>query len=206
MNIGAVNMREYIINNSLNLIKRKNPDYTEEKMEILEYGLTGLYILITKTIIIFTIAYFLGILKELMIFMVIYSLIRSVSFGIHATSSIKCLIISSVLFMTAAYCSKTCVIDIGIKTILSLISLVYISIHSPADTEKKPIINSKRRLFYKALSTIIALMMSVGSIIVGNNLISNCLFFSLIIQCIMISPLTYKLTNQKYNNYKYYKN
>ena len=103
-------MREYLINNSLNLIKKNNPDYSEEKMEILEYGLTGLYILISKTIIIFAIAYFLGILEELIIFMLIYNAIRSVSFGMHATSSTVCLIASALTFLSATYITKILII------------------------------------------------------------------------------------------------
>ena len=55
--------RDYIVGGSLNLIKKDNPDYSDEKLEILEYGLTGLYIFISKSIVIFTIAYFLGILR-----------------------------------------------------------------------------------------------------------------------------------------------
>ena len=42
-------MRDYIVSGSLNLIKRDNPDYSDEKLEILEYGLTGLYIFISKS-------------------------------------------------------------------------------------------------------------------------------------------------------------
>ena len=41
-------MRELFITNSLNSIKNKNPNYDKEKLEVIEYGLTGLYILITK--------------------------------------------------------------------------------------------------------------------------------------------------------------
>ena len=197
-------MREYIISNSLNLIKKENPNYSDEKMEILEYGLTGLYIFISKSIVIFTIAYFLGILKELIIFMIIYNLIRSVSFGMHATSSTICLISSAISFLSATYLCKNYLIPIGFKIIFGIIGIIYIYLHSPADTEKRPIINSKRRLTYKLLSTFIALLMVICSIIVENKFISNSCTISLLIQCFMISPFAYKITGQKYNNYKDY--
>ena len=61
-------MKEFVVNNSLAIIKKSHPEFSSEKMEILEYGLTGFYIFISKTIIIFLVAYFLGILKELIIF------------------------------------------------------------------------------------------------------------------------------------------
>lgn len=197
-------MREYIINNSLNLIKKNNPDYSEEKMEILEYGLTGLYIFISKSIIIFTIAYFLGILKELIIFMIIYNAIRSVSFGLHATSSTVCLIASAITFLLATFISKNFVLPIWFKIIFGLIGIILIFKNSPADTEKKPIVSPKRRLVYKSLSTIVAIIMVICSFIFDDIFIANSCTIALIIQCVMISPITYKLTNQKYNNYKYY--
>lgn len=197
-------MRDYIVSGSLNLIKRDNPDYSDEKLEILEYGLTGLYIFISKSIVIFTIAYFLGILKELIIFMLIYNLIRSVSFGMHATSSTACLIASAVSFLSATYLCKNFVLPIGFKIIFGIISIIYVYLHSPADTEKRPIISPKRRLIYKLLSTLIAFIMVICSIVLDNVFISNSFTIALLMQCFMISPFAYKMTGQKYDNYKDY--
>ena len=197
-------MRDYIVSGSLNLIKRDNPDYSDEKLEILEYGLTGLYIFISKSIVIFTIAYFLGILKELIIFIIIYNLIRSVSFGMHATSSTACLIASAVSFLSATYLCKNFVLPIGFKIIFGIISIIYVYLHSPADTEKRPIISPKRRLIYKSLSTFIAFIMVICSIVLDNVFISNSFTIALLMQCFMISPFAYKMTGQKYDNYKDY--
>ena len=199
-------MREYVINNSLKIIKKQNPKYTEEKMEILKYGLTSIYIFITKSIVIFTIAYLLGILKELIIFMIIYNLIRSVSFGMHATSSTACLIASAISFLLATYICKNYIIPINIKLIFGIIGIIIIYIYSPADTEKRPIINPKRRQIYKVLSTIIAIIMVISSVLLNNTFISNSCILALLIQCFMISPFAYKITKQKYDNYKQYQN
>ena len=199
-------MRDYIVNGSLILIKKDNPDYSEEKLEILEYGLTGLYIFVSKSIVIFTVAYFLGILKELIIFMLIYNLIRSVSFGMHATSSTACLIASTVSFLSATYLCKHFIIPIGFKVIFGIISIIYVYLHSPADTEKRPIVSPKRRLIYKLLSTLIAFIMVTCSIIVDDVFISNSFIIALLMQCFMISPFAYRITGQKYDNYKDYLN
>ena len=206
MNVGVGFMRDYIVNSSRNLIKKDNPDYSEERLEILEYGLTGLYIFISKSIVIFSIAYFLGILKELIIFMLIYNLIRLVSFGMHATSSTACLVASAFSFLSATYLCKYFIIPIGFKVIFGIISIIYVYLHSPADTEKRPIISQKRRFIYKSLSTFIAIVMVICSIIIDDIFISNSFSISLLIQCFMISPFAYKLTGQKYDNYKDYLN
>lgn len=199
-------MRDAIISKSLKIIKKDNPDFSDEKMEILEYGLTGFYMFVSKSIIIFSVAYFLGILKELIIFMLIYNMIRSVSFGMHASSSMACLIASSLTFLSATYISKIIVLPFWIKIIVGILSVIYVFKYSPADTEKKPIVSPKRRKVYKLLSTAIALVMVGCSIIINDNFISNCFILSLVIQTVMILPITYKIAGQHYDNYKYYQN
>ncbi len=199
-------MRDFVISNSLKAIRKSNPDYDDEKLEIVEYGLEGLYIFITKSIIIFSIAYVLGIMKELLFFIIIYNFIRSVSFGMHATSSTVCLIGSTITFIGTTYLCKMLLIPINIKIIFGLLSIVYIFIYAPADTEKRPIINPKRRLTYKSISTLFAIIIVLCSIIIRNYFISNSCLCALMLQCIMISPVTYKLNGQKYNNYIDYQN
>ena len=73
--------------------------------------------------------------------------------------------------------------------------------NSPADTKKKPIVNRKRRRRLKILSAIISIIYSILSIILKNQIICNYFLLSLILQNIMISPFTYKIFNQPYNNY-----
>lgn len=199
-------MREIIVGRSLDLIRKNNPEFSEEKMELLEYGLTGLYIFTSKSIIIFSIAYFLGILKELIIFMIIYNSLRLVSFGAHATSSTICLIASTVAFLSATYLCKYAIIPQNIKVILGIMGIICVFYYSPADTEKRPIISPKRRAIYKILSTLVALFMVIFSLVLSNEFLANSCIVGLILQCIMIIPITYRLTNQKYGNYKEYVN
>ena len=77
--------------------------------------------------------------------------------------------------------------------------LIYI--YSPADTKKRPIVNPIRRKVYKYLSTLIAIIFVIISFFIKNYYIENSLIFALIIQNILISPLTYKIFNEPYNNY-----
>ena len=197
-------MKDLVINNSLNLIKSHNPNYNEEKMDEIKYGLVGLYLLITKTIIIFGLAIFLGIFKELLILTIFYSIIRMPSFGMHASSSTLCLIASASMFLGGAYFCSLINIPINIRLILSVICIILIFKNSPADTKKRPIINPKRRIIYKILSLIIAVVFTILIILIQNRLIVNCLLFALLYQTIMTAPTTYKIFNQSYDNYKKY--
>ena len=197
-------MRKKFISSSLRAIKRKYPEYSNEKLDELRYGLEGLYILVTKSVIIFGIAYLLGILWELIIFTVLYNIIRATSFGIHATKSWICLVSSLMIFIGATYLSTVLVIPTGTKIILGILVVIYIHIYSPADTKKRPIVSPKRRFVYKTVSTVIACIYAVTCVVITNVFLANSLLFALIIQCLMISPLTYKLSGQPYDNYKTY--
>lgn len=197
-------MKELVINNSLNLVKRQYPDYDDEKIAVIRYGLEGIYLTVSKTIIIFLIAYFLGILKELIIFTLIYNAIRMPSFGAHAPSSAICLMASTTIFILSTYLCMVISISIWLKLLLGTIGIVIIFKNSPADTAKRPIINKKRRLCYKIISTVIAIIFVILSIAIQDNFISNSLMLGLMIQSMMTSRITYKLFGQTYDNYRNY--
>ena len=199
-------MKDLVINNALGLIKNTHPEYGNEKIEIIEYGLVGLYLFITKTIVIFAVAILLNIFKELLIFTIIYNIIRMPSFGMHASKSWICWIASSIMFLGGAYLCSILSIPINIKVIMGIIGIILIYKNSPADTEKKPIISPRRRMVYKTISTLIAITFSILAIILQNDLWSNCFIFALIYQTIMTAPTTYKIFNQPYDNYKNYIN
>ena len=198
-------MRNAVINHSLNLIKN-NYNYDDEKIAEIKYGLEAIYILITKSIVILTAAFILGIFKEVVIFTLIYSLIRMFSFGLHATKSWICLVSSLIIFIILPYICKTIIIDNYIKVIIGCIGILLMFKNAPADTYKRPIINKKRRYIYKLLSTAISIIMVNISIICKDNFISNSFLFSLMLQNCMISKFTYKLFGLPYDNYKKYLN
>lgn len=197
-------MRDVIINRTINLIKKYN-NYDKTKLEELEYGLVAIYLLITKLIVILIISIILGIVKEMVIFTLIYIPIRAVSFGLHATKSWICLITSTLIFIGLPFVSTQIFLPIYIKSVIGIISILLMFKNSPADTHKRPIINKNRRLFFKYFSVIIAVIYTFLSIFINNSFISNCLLFSLLIQCFLTSPLVYKIFKLPYNNYKNYK-
>ena len=198
-------MREKIVNKLINFLK-KYKTYTNDEEEILKYGLESLYILITKSVIIFSIAFLLNIGFEVLIFALIYNLIRKYSFGLHATKSWICLVSSLFIFLIIPLVCKYIVINIYVKSIIGAFFITQIYINSPADTYKRPIINQKRRNKFKFLSTIIAITLIFTSILINNNFISNCCLFSVILQSFIISPYIYKLFKLPYNNYLNYIN
>lgn len=196
-------MKKFILDKCMNIIK-KNKQYDDIKLAEIKYGLEGLYLTISKLIIITTIAIILGILKEYLIFLLIYNIIRMPSFGLHASKSWICLLSSTITFIGIPLIINKIQIDNIYKIMIGIIATIGIYAFSPADTKKRPIVNKKRRKIYKILSTIISIIYVILSIIIKDNYISNSLLFSILLQNILISPITYKIFNMPYNNYKTY--
>ena len=196
-------MREKIITKIMKYIKAKK-SLTIEDEEVIIYGLESIYILVTKLIIIFLIAYILGIFKEMIIFLIIFNIIRSVAFGLHASKSWICLIVSSLSFLVLPYLLKIIILPIYIKLLLGIPLIILIYRYSPADTHKRPIISKKRRIFFKRISTLISIIYVILSLLLNNSFICNCLIFGLLLEVIFISPITYKLFKLPYNNYLNY--
>ena len=193
-------MKKVIITKCMDYIK-KNTEYDDIKLKEIEYGIVGIYLTITKLIIIFILAILLGIFKEVIKFLFIFNILRATAFGLHATKSWICLLSSMLIFIGIPIISMNIYIDVYIKIVINVICCIFILKNAPADTKKRPIVRKKRRLIYKILSLITALIFSILSITINNQFISNCLLFSLILQNLLISPLVYKLFKLPYNNY-----
>lgn len=185
-------------------IKKQYPNYKEDKIDEIMYGIEGIYLTITKTIIIFSIALILGIFKELLILLIAFNFIRLFAFGMHASNSIVCLIFSSLTFLIGAYLCKYANIPNNMLYLIYLILLIIIAIYSPADTVKRPLIKRKKRIKFKILSILITIIYFIITMFIKNNLIINSLVFGLIIECILILPITYKAFKMPYKNYKNY--
>jgi len=193
-------MKKFIINNVMNYIT-KNTDYNNIKLKEIEYGLISIYLTISKLVIISILAILLGIFKEMIICTIFFNIIRMPAFGLHATKSWTCLLSSTITFLLIPILSIYLNVNVIIKAIICSICILLMYKNAPADTKKKPIVNKKRRLVYKILSTLLAIIFSFIAILIDNQFVSNALIFALIIENILISPLVYKLFKLPYNNY-----
>lgn len=195
-------MKEKFIASVVNLAKRKK-EYTEEEVAIMRYALEGIYLTFTKILVITLIAALLGLFKEYIWFVLLYTPIRSVSFGWHANTTKECWVVSILAFILIPYIFSIITINEITKIILLTFSILGFALYSPADTKKRPIVNKKRRLLFKVVSLIITLVYCCYSF-KQSNLISNLMIASLLYQSLLINPLIYKITHQEFNNYKTY--
>ena len=197
-------MKEVIVKKIINYIqKKKNLD--EYNLEIIKYGISNLYLQISKIIVITTLAIILNIFRPYLIFTILYNIIRLPSFGIHAKKSWQCWVTSIIFFIGFPYLISIVRLNNYIHFFIALFSTIYITIYSPADTVKRPIISQKRRLIYKILSMNISILYVILSYLIKDKIIAYSLLFSLVLQCIIISPITYKIFDMPYDNYKNYR-
>ncbi|MBS7020491.1 MAG: accessory gene regulator B family protein [Firmicutes bacterium] len=197
-------MKKFVMKHCMNFIANNDESLTDENLEIISYGLEGLYLTVTKLIIIVTLSIILNLWKEVIIFLFIYNIIRMTSFGLHATKSWICLVSSTIIFIGVPLFCESIIMDLHMKLLIGTICTILMFKNAPADTYKRPIVNPKRRLIYKLLSTGISIVMTIASIMVENQFISNALILALVVQCHMISPFIYRIFHLPYNNYKRY--
>lgn len=196
-------MKDLLINSAMSNIE-KYYNYDDVKLAEIRYGLASFYLLITKTVVIFTLSYLLGYIKPLLILMALYSVLRLFGFGVHAKKSIHCWIASILTFLLLPYLCTILTIDYKVKVTLGMFCVILLGFFAPADTEKRPLINKKRRKIYRIISVLLGLLYTILLTLIKDPIVINCILFALILETIAVLPITYKLFGVKYNNYKYY--
>lgn len=195
-------MKEAFLNHTMNFIASNQETLNEAEREKLQYGLEGLYMTITKLVVIFLIALLLGFIKEFIITLIFFNIIRFPGFGFHASKSIVCLISSTILILGLPYLFTNIEVGLTIKIVLCIISFITFIICAPADTWKRPLTNKKKRMIRKVSACSLAIIYSVLIIVFNSMEISNLLMAALLIETILISPIMYLIFKEPYRNYK----
>jgi len=198
-------LKKFLLNYCEKIIRNSQKDISDEEIEVIRYGLEGIYLTITKLIIIFIVAAIVGIFKEMLLTLLFYNMLRVFAFGMHASKSWHCLLMSSLFFLAGPYIGILFDINIYIKIILVVIMTILVIIYAPADTEKRPLINPKKRKKWKILSIIVALILDFCIIYFDKYKLSNYMLIGYVEAVLMILPITYKMFKLPYNNYKTYK-
>lgn len=198
-------MKEKFLECTLSLILSTHPDCDEQELSELRFGLEGLYLSVTKLIIIFALAILLGILKEMLILLIIFNILRTTGFGLHATKSWACLLSSSSIFLILPFLAKVIILPFYIKLVFGILGIGLIYKYAPADTHKRPLIRKSRREKYKFITTISCIVL-VTIMLYGcsNEMFSNLILFGIYTEIFMIHPFIYKIFHLPYDNYKTY--
>lgn len=180
----------------------KNTSTSEEDIEKITYGLQVIILNTFHSILLFVIAYFLGIFIYTLIAFVFFAILRLFASGVHANSTLTCCIVSSIFFFGNVYLSLNTPKNIVVISIVFLISLILILLYAPADTEERPLISKKLRKSLKIKSALVTVIFYIVTLLISNNVYANLITFSVLEEAFVITPFAYKLFNKKYANYK----
>ena len=186
----------------VNKMRNENPEIDDERAEIINYGLQLLIGEIPKIIITLIVANVLGILKLTIIMLLVLIPYRAFSGGFHLHTHIGCIISTTLYYCCIPKISNIIYFNSLTKFIFVLSALIFgtliIKKYAPADTENVPILQNKERKQKKILSLITYISGLIASLVISNNVVSNIIIIGYITQTIMITPVAYKLTKNKY--------
>ena len=186
------------------MVREIYPDYDNDKLDEIRYGLEATYLSITKLVVILGISLLLGIFKESVILLVLFNFLRLTGFGLHATKSWMCWVSSSITFLLVPFFCKSLVLPNYLLVAISVVCMINFILYAPADTVKRPLIHKKRRLFYKICTILISSIYIALIFITKDTFLQNSLASAMLIEGALINPYIYKLFNLPYNNYKNY--
>ena len=192
-----------------NRIRKENPNIDDERAEVINYGLQNIIGEFPKIILVFIIAYILGIFKWTLFTFIILFVYKGASGGIHLKTHIGCILLTTAFYCLIPFASQYLELSDLSKNITILFvwifGMVMIKLYAPADTESVPILQSKVRKKKRIVSYI---SFSVGlliALLVNNQMISNIIILSYFIQTLTITKIAYRLTKSKYG-YEVYEN
>lgn len=197
-------IKNFIINKSLNMISEIYPEYNENKIDEIKYGLEAIYLSLTKVIVILLVCLLLGIFKEAVIVLLFFNILRSTAFGIHASKSWMCWVSSSILFIGIPYLCMYCNMPTFIHYIMIFSSIICYLLYAPADTKKRPLVRKNRRIKFKILTLVISIIYLILFCNTSNLFIKNVIACTMTLESVLIHPLTYRIFHLPYKNYERY--
>lgn len=194
-------MKQLFLENSMNFICKYQSisDYDKKKVK---YGLEGLYLTITKMVLLTILALLLNMFKEFILVVVFFNVIRYTGFGFHAEKSYQCLLFSTFNFIAIPFLLLHIQLSNFFVYTICAICIFYYLLFAPADTKKRPLSNKRKRIIRKIITVMIGFIYTLMIILLNNTYWTSIILSAMIIQAIIISPLIYWLFNQPYNNYK----
>lgn len=194
-------MKQLFLENSMNFICKYQSisDYDKKKVK---YGLEGLYLTITKMVLLTILALLLNMFKEFILVVVFFNVIRYTGFGFHAEKSYQCLLFSTFNFIAIPFLLLHIQLSNFFVYTICAICIFHYLLFAPADTKKRPLSNKRKRIIRKIITVMIGFIYTLMVILLNNTYWTSIILSAMIIQAIIISPLIYRLFNQPYNNYK----
>ena len=188
-------------------IQQEMPEISEERAEVINFGLQILIGEVPKVFIMLVLAYLLEVFKLSLIAFLILIPYRGFSGGFHLKTHIGCIVTTTAFYCGVALLSENIILTDVNKYVLivltAIFGIVMVKLYAPADTEDVPIISTRVRKQKRILSYISLIVGLIIALFIRNNVISNMIIFGYLIQTCMITRIAYRLTNNRYGHEVY---
>ena len=186
-----------------NRIGKEMPELSEERLEVINFGLQNIIGEIPKIFITIIISLIFGIGKLTILSILFISIYKCFAGGVHAKTHIGCITSTTLIYCGTAILAKYInfqTVEIKYFCIMAiwLFSMIMIKLYAPADTENIPILRKKERKIKQILSYIIATSELIIATVIPNNTISNLIIIGILVETITITKIAYKITKNKY--------
>jgi accessory gene regulator B len=165
---------EWIAINAAKKIKEVDTEKTAS-LEVLIYGLKIIINTLSVILLTLTLGWMFGWLKEVIVVLVAFAILRSFSGGYHIKSSDLCILVSSGLMLLITATCELVNVPIYIYYTMNIISLIVMIMFSPSNKTK--IKKEPKKFFaYKIISS----LMIITLYVVHNELITITFFIQTI--------------------------
>ena len=187
-----------ISNYLTDMIYQTLPDVKPERREIIEYGVYMTVSEIVKIGLIIIIAVILHIVPYVFGVIAIYGIQRTFLGGIHAKTHWGCVITHSIIVFGVVALSFVSGIERGyLLAVVVPFSYVTAYRYAPADLPQKPVKSKKQRMQLRIGGSILLTGLFTAAVFLP-QLWSNIIVFTCFIQALLMTPLAYKISKNKY--------
>jgi accessory gene regulator B len=170
----------------------------QEKREIIEYGVYMTVSEIFKISIILIISLILRIVPYVAAAVAVYGIQRTMLGGIHAKSHTGCMIAHSAIVFGVVAASLFSNIDrIYLLLVIAPFSYLAAYLYAPADLPQKPVKSKKQRKQLRTGGFLLLTGLFTASWFLP-AVWSNIILYSCFLQALFMTPLAYRVTNNKY--------
>ncbi|SNT22832.1 accessory gene regulator B [Anaerovirgula multivorans] len=149
----------YVVN-----VMKENNIIHDKDFDWYVFGTEVFFITVIKYLVLFILAFILGLFKEAIVFILAFSSLRIQAGGVHSESFWKCLMITNILTFASIFLVKSIPMKyiIILLPILLIFSTILVFKYAPVDTPNKPLDQHEIKK-YKKRSTATVM---IGSILI----------------------------------------
>jgi accessory gene regulator B len=187
------------MSNKLTAVIAENVEgLSEQKLAEINYGIAVFITNSYKMVLIFLLAILLNIFKPFLVAFLSFGALRTFASGVHAKGEWTCLPVSTLFFFGIVYLGMAVNLNVYALSILFALCFAAVLKYAPADTEERPIVSRRLRRRLKLLSCLTLSALYAAAVYTLGTSTSSIIAFAVLIETILILPVTYRLAGSMY--------